>query len=184
MPGAGGERAAVPVHRVAHQPVVGAAVRVRAGRDARGGVGGVLLVHRARSAARAAVVGAGRAAGAAPRAGPRLRRRAGRRGRGALGHHAHLRGLRAAVRRGAGGLRVRQLPRRRRRRGRRRGRGRGGARRRRGRRAGAARRAVQPAAARAVVHAPARPVAPRLLRRHAGTPGGPALRPKARIFPN
>lgn len=69
MPGAGGERGPVPVHLVAVVAVVGAAVRVRAGRDARGRVGGVLLVHRARRTAQPALLRAGRAARCSPRHG-------------------------------------------------------------------------------------------------------------------
>lgn len=42
--------------------MVGAAVRVRAGRDPRGGVGGLLLVHSARRAARPSLLRTGRAA--------------------------------------------------------------------------------------------------------------------------
>lgn len=61
MSGSGRQRGAVPVHLVAVVAVVGAAVRVRAGRDACGRVGRLLLVHRARRAAQPALVRAGRA---------------------------------------------------------------------------------------------------------------------------
>lgn len=62
MPGLGRQRGALLVHLVAHVAVVGAAFRVRAGRDARGGVGGLLLLHRPRRAAQPTLLRPRRAA--------------------------------------------------------------------------------------------------------------------------
>lgn len=106
-----------------------------------------------------------------PRPGPRLRSCVGRNSRSQVGHHAHLRWLRPALHRGTSCLRIRELPRWR-------GRGGGGngwyrcrrrgARRGRGGSASTARRALQPSAAGALLHAPRWPRASRLVWRNPG----------------
>lgn len=62
MLGPRGQRGAVSIHLVANTALVGPALRVRAGRDARRRVGRLLLLHRSRRAAQLAILCAGRLA--------------------------------------------------------------------------------------------------------------------------